>query len=80
MKPLRYLPRRSDGQKKQAKRAAQRRWVDRNREKCLARKRLRAVKPAVLERRRIRYMHRNDPKPAPPKILTLDAWAKSLTQ
>ena len=77
MRPLRYLPRNTNAEKKQARRAAQWRWVDRNREKYLARKRLWAAKPAVLERRRIRYMHRNDPKPAPPpKPLTLDDFAR----
>ena len=80
MRPLRYFPRRSEEQKKQAKRAAHRRWVERNREAYLARKRQRAARPEVLEQRRIRYMHRNDPKRAPAKVLTLDAWAKSLTQ
>ena len=80
MRPLRYFPRRSEIQKKQAKRAAHRRWVERNREAYLARKRQRAARPEVLEQRRIRYMHRNDPKPAPAKVLTLDAWVQSLTQ
>ena len=77
MKPLRYFPRRSEIQKKQAKRAAQRRWVERNRETYLARKRFWAARPEVLERRRLRYLHRNDPKPAPRIVLTLDAWAKA---
>ncbi len=76
MRPLRYLPRRSEDQKKQAKRAAHRRWVERNREAHLARKRQRAARPEVLEQRRIRYMHRNDPKPVPPKRLTLDDFAR----
>ena len=79
MRPLRYPPRKTNAEKKQAKRAAQRKWATQNRETLLRQKREYARRPENLARRRARYRLRNESKPPPPpKPMTLDDFARSL--
>ena len=88
MRPLRYLPRRTDAEKKQARKAAQRKWAIKNRETLLRHKREYARRPETLARRRELYrLHKEGagstgqqnfllepPAPRPP---TLDDFVKN---
>jgi sRNA-binding protein len=75
-----YFKRKTEAEKKAKRRAAHERWCAKNREILAQKKREWARRPETLARRRELYRIRKDPKPTPvTEILTLDAWAKSLT-
>ena len=88
MRPLRYLPRRTDAEKKQARKAAQRKWAIKNRETLLRHKREYARRPETLARRRELYrLHKEGAgstgqqncllEPPAPRPLTLDDFVKN---